>query len=523
MQRDQVVVRAMLERNARTFPDNVAATFEDGTSWTYARALEEAFGAANRLRALGVGRDDRVGVMLGNGPGFLRAWWGIACLGATMAAISPSWKGGMLTHALTLTGPSLTISDRTFRDALEAACPGLRLLDAGALADTGALADGPADAPELERPIEAWDRHHIQFTSGTTGPSKGATASYRQFYLTGSWVGDGLGWTAEDTVQCDLPLFHAGSLAVAASCLARGGRLAVRGAPSMSRYWEAARECGATFGFLVSSMAGFLMSRPPSPADRDHDIRAMLAAPLPPDCAAFQERFGIEEIVTAYGSSESSAPIIRVPGIPLVAGACGQVQQGFACRLVDGNDVEVPDGQPGELVIRSDQPWSLTTGYYENPAATVELWRNGWLHTGDQLRRDPDGNFYFVDRLKDALRRRGENISSFEVERGALGFPGVQEVACVASPDELGDGDEVKLWVVAEQACQVDFLALARHMADQLPHYMVPRYFELIATLPKTPSMRVRKVELRARGNGADTWDLTASGFRTTRAGIVAA
>jgi crotonobetaine/carnitine-CoA ligase len=516
IEREQVVVRSMLERNAQISPDHIAATFEDGTSWTYVQALREAYRAANTLRALGVERDDRVAVMLPNGPGFLRAWWGIACLGATMAAISPSWKGGMLTNALTLTAPVLTVSNEALSAPLQAATPGLRLLDAAGLA-----AGVGEDAPALSRPIEPWDRHHIQFTSGTTGPSKGAVASYLQFYLTGSWIGEGLSWTGEDIVQCDLPLFHAGSLAAAASCLSRGGQLAVRGAPAMSRYWDAARECGATFGFLVSSMAGFLLSRPPAPADRDHGIRAMLAAPLPPNCAEFQERFGIEEIVTAFGSSESSAPITRVPGVPLVAGSCGRVVRGFECRIVDHNDVEVPDGQPGELIIRADLPWSLTTGYYDNPAATVELWRNGWLHTGDQLRRDADGNYYFVDRIKDALRRRGENISSFEVEQGALSFTGVREAACVAVPDELGDGDDVKLWVVAEDEIKINFTELVQHMAAELPHYMVPRYFEMIEALPKTPSMRVQKFILRARGNGPDTWDLAASGFKVTQAGLV--
>jgi carnitine-CoA ligase len=515
MGREDVAIRAMLERNAQTAPDDIAATFDDGSAWSNAQALDEAYRAANTLRAHGVKRDDPVAVMLGNGPDFLRAWWGTTCLGATMAAISQSWKGPLLTHALTLVKPVVTISDPTFASVIDGAVPGLTVIDGAS------LAAGDTGTPELDRPIEPWDRHHIQFTSGTTGPSKGASASYLQFYLTGSWIGDGLAWTSRDTVQCDLPLFHAGSLAAAASCLWRGGRLAVRKSPALSRYWDAARESGATFGFLVSSMAGFLLSRPPSPTDRDHNIRAMLAAPLPPDCAAFQERFGIEEIVTAYGSSESSAPITRVPGIPLVAGSCGQKRKGFECRLVDEHDIEVPEGEPGELIIRSDMPWSLTSGYHDNPEATAAVWRNGWLHTGDQLRRDAAGNYYFFDRLKDALRRRGENISSFEVERGALNFDGVQEVACVATPDDLGDGDDVKLWVVPEADAKVDFLELARHMNEQLPHYMVPRYFELIEALPKTPSMRVQKFDLRARGNGPRTWDITAQGFRVTRNGIL--
>jgi crotonobetaine/carnitine-CoA ligase len=269
-------------------------------------------------------------------------------------------------------------------------------------------------------------------------------------------------------------------------------------------------------------MAAFLMSQPPRAADCDHCLRAVHAAPLPRDVEGFLQRFNIKDITTAFGSSESGAPITRVPGDPLVLEASGRVNRPYEVRLVDGNDIEVPVGEPGELVVRSSEPWCLTNGYYGDAEATATAWRNGWFHTGDQLRSDADGNFYFVDRVKDSLRRRGENISSFEVERGATGYAGIVEVACVAGPpdDTIGEGDEVKLWIQLEPAASVDLLALARHLDERLPHYMVPRYYELIDALPKTPSMRVRKAELRSLGNGPATWDLNAHGYRVTRAGL---
>ncbi|HEX9832925.1 MAG TPA: AMP-binding protein [Mycobacterium sp.] len=512
-----IVIRSIMERHAAQQPSAVAISFEDGTSWTYQQALEQGYRAAQRLRAAGIGSGDRVAILLPNGADFLRAWWGTSFLGATMAPISPSWKGDMLAHALSLSRAALLVTTPAFEEAVAASGSAANVLAAGD------LATGLASPPELERDLQIWDTHHLQFTSGTTGPSKAAVASYYQFHMTGSWVGDGLGWTSDDIVQCDLPLFHAGSLAVAASCLARGGVLAVRTAPSMTRYWQVARETGATFGFLVSSMAAFLLAQPESPADRDHAMRAMMAAPLPEDVDAFRRRFGIERIITAYGSSESSAPIIQVPGErPLTAGSCGRVRPPFEARLVDDFDIEVAEGQPGELILRSDDPWCITTGYFGDDSATARVWRNGWFHTGDQLRRDSDGNYFFVDRLTDSLRRRGENISSFEVERAVAAFPGVAEVACVAAPPDshLGVDNEVKVWVAPESAAEIDFQAMAEFLVSRLPHHMVPRFYETIEQLPKTPSMRVQKFHLRSLGNSDATWDLEANGFQVTRAGL---
>jgi crotonobetaine/carnitine-CoA ligase len=260
-------------------------------------------------------------------------------------------------------------------------------------------------------------------------------------------------------------------------------------------------------------MASFLAAAPPRSADRDHRLRVLMAAPMPADHLAFMERFGIQELITGFGSTETGAPTIaysRDPGgIP--EGSCGRARPGMQVRLVDEHDVAVDDGEVGEMVVRTDEPWELNVGYLNRPEATVEAWRNGWLHTGDTFRRDGGGHYRFVDRLKDCLRRRGENISSFEVEIAVGTHPDVAEAACVAVPGEFGE-DEVKVFVVPEPGHRPDFPDLVGFLGPRLAHYAIPRYYELIEALPKTVTARVKKYELRERGNCAGTWDRRSCG-----------
>jgi crotonobetaine/carnitine-CoA ligase len=235
------------------------------------------------------------------------------------------------------------------------------------------------------------------------------------------------------------------------------------------------------------------------------------------------KRFNVAELHAAYGSTEVSGPIVRHPDDELVWGYCGRARTGFEVRLVDEHDVEVPVGEMGEVVVRTDQPWMLTSGYVDNPDANAAAWRNGWFHTGDAMRRDEAGRFFFMDRLKDAVRRRGENISSFEVEAEVVAFPGVSEVACVPHREPDGVEDEVKVWLVPEEGAAVDFDELLRFCAERMPYFMVPRYIELATSLPKTPSERVKKHLLRQQGNGPAAWDREEHGYRMTRDGLTRA
>ena len=305
---------------------------------------------------------------------------------------------------------------------------------------------------------------------------------------------------------------------MAGACLASRTRLAIRSMPAMSSYWATAKENKATIGFLLSAMVPFLLRQPESPADRQHSMRLMISSPLPDDVDAFRQRFGVDEVITAYGSTEVSGCLTRSPGQDIVRGYCGRVRPGYECRVVDEHDHEVAAGEIGELIVRTDEPWMLTSGYVGNPDATAQAWRNGWFHTGDLLRADADGNHFFVDRTKDALRRRGENISSAEVEAEVASHPTVAEVACVAHPAEVDD--DVKVFLVPAGGGSVDFPALLEYLIDRMPYFMVPRYFELVDALPKTATNKVQKHDLRARGNSDATWDREAHGYKVTRHGL---
>jgi crotonobetaine/carnitine-CoA ligase len=248
----------------------------------------------------------------------------------------------------------------------------------------------------------------------------------------------------------------------------------------------------------------------------------VVTVPLPADPAGFASRFGIGHLAIGYGSTETSCCIAADPRDPLPPGSTGRLLPGWEVRLVDENDLEVPPGQAGEAIIRSERPWLITTEYVGDPVATAAAWRNGWFHTGDVLRRDADGTFYFVDRAKDAIRRRGQNVSSFEIEAVVRGYPGVTDAAVVADRTSVETEDEVKAWLTVGPDAAIDFIDLLRFCADRLPHYMVPRYFEVTGEFPRTASAKIRKQELRDRGSSAATWDRIANGVDVRRGGLVA-
>lgn len=514
-----VVLRSLLERNAAAEPDRRLVSFEDGTTWTNAEALTEAYAAGNALRALGVNRGDAVAVFLPNGPDFLRAWWGACAIGAVVVPVNLAFRGPMLAHLLRTAGAVAVVVDAERAGRLDEVGPVLRV-------DPASLVSGAdVDPPKLDAPIEPWDLHLLVMTSGTTGPSKVSRTTYWHVCLGEEYLG-GSGFGVDDVFLVDLPLFHAGGLYSVMVSLAAGARFVVRSAPALGSYWETARELGVTTAVLVSSMITYLAAQPPRASDTDHRLHRILSIPMPHDAGSFMERFGVRVMVTGYGSTEVPAAVWTFydaarPDRPFVTESCGQLRDGFEVRLVDAHDIEVPDGTVGEAMVRTALPWMMSQGYENNDEATVAAWRNGWFHTGDLLRRDTGGNYFFVDRASDSLRRRGENVSTFEVEAQVAAFPGVAEVACVAARCGEHIDDEVKVWVVPSPGAEVDPAALLRFCADRMPHFMVPRYIELIDTLPKTPSAKVRKFLLRERGNCAATWDREEHGLRVTRDGLI--
>ncbi|MGQ3031261.1 MAG: AMP-binding protein, partial [Ferrovibrionaceae bacterium] len=344
----------------------------------------------------------------------------------------------------------------------------------------------------------------------TTGPSKGVLSSYAHLHASGQ--GFPLA-TAADRHLITLPLFHAGGTIPIHLMLSRGGSIALVDGFSTDGFWDTVARTGTTTLILLGVMAGFLMKRP-EPAGNDTALRWVTALPLDEDAIGFGRRFDVT-VMTTFNMTEVSCPLLSERN-PTVVSSCGRPRPGVAARVVDENDNEVPPGMVGELIVRTDQPWAMNHGYYKNPEATARAWRNGWFHTGDGFRVDTAGNFFFVDRIKDAIRRRGENISSFEVETEVCAYPAIREAAAVAVASEIAE-DEVLVAVSLAPGHTLDPVALIDFLRPRLAHFMIPRYIRVLDDLPKTPTQKVQKHVLRTAGVTADAWDREKAGVVVKR------
>lgn len=520
---EECVLRPLLERRATDTPGKVFARFADGSTWTYRQASDAARRAALGFRRLGVAQGDTVLSWLPNGPDALRVWFGLNYLGAIYVPVNLAYRGGILEHVVDNADARLIVSHAQLLPRLASirrakladavviggaaeAVEGLSLHEAGALTrEDGAL-------PSLAREVAPWDTQSIIYTSGTTGPSKGVMSSYLQLYSMGveSFFFAG----PDDRCMVNLPLFHVGGTAAVYAMLAKGGSIAVVDAFETGRFWSTVRETGTTTAILLGVMAGFLAKQAPSPQDREHPLRTAIMVPLGEDAPSFSRRFGCD-VYTVFNMTEISTPLISGPN-PSPVGTCGRPRSGVDARIVDEHDCEVEPGAVGELIVRTDRPWAMNHGYFRNPEATVHAWRNGWFHTGDAFRVDAAGNYFFVDRIKDAIRRRGENISSFEVETEVGAHPAVKEAAAVAVASDDGE-DEVLVAVSLADGARLDPEELIRFLLPRMAHFMVPRYVRVVDALPKTPTQKVQKHLLRTEGVTADTWDRAASGIEVKR------
>ncbi len=520
--RDRVVTRSLMERWNRECPDKVFIQFADnGEQWTYRHFRSLVIQTAIGLQQLGVAQGDHVLVWLPNGREHLRVFFAINYLGAVFVPINTAYKGSLLAHVIDNSDAKVAIVHADLVPRFEGV-PLARLT-------TAVVVGGPADCPGLAthryadallpargvlappaRPIEPWDPQSIIYTSGTTGPSKGVLSSYLHIYTNAgpeTWTNV----TGEDRFLVNMPLFHIGGMGVTFVMFVRGGSIAFVDRFDTATFLDTVRATSATATFLLGVMASFLEKLPPRPDDADTPLRLVFMVPLAGDIAAFSRRFGCD-VYTIFNMTEISTPIISEAN-PAVRGTCGRQRAGVDVRLVDANDCEVPIGTVGEMIVRTDRPWGMNSGYYKNPAATAAAWRNGWFHTGDAFRLDADGYYYFVDRIKDAIRRRGENISSFEVEADVQAHPDVREVAAIGVPNELSEED-VLVVVAPTDGRTIDPAELLEFLRPRMAHFMLPRYVRVLPELPKTPSSKVMKHELRVQGVTADTWDRERAGIK---------
>jgi crotonobetaine/carnitine-CoA ligase len=519
--REQWTVPEVLRLRARTHAEKVYLDVPStGERYTFAATLDLAERVASGLLAVGA-PGGRVLTMCPNRSEVIFSWLGIALAGMAEMPVNTAYRGSFLVHQVRTVEPTIAIvhaetaelfaAERESCDSIErfflVGTPAECTEAAAILAAAGwpsARFEELLGAPKIPLPeVSPRDLGAIFFTSGTTGVSKGVMMPHAQIVIFGD-QGVALTAVTEDDVYMAVgPLFHGNSRWVAAlPALLVGARFVLREKFSASRWVDWLRESGVTVTNLVGVMMDFVWKTEPRADDADNALRCVLAVPTASTIlAGFKRRFGIEFISEDYGLTEMSQPILAPFGEERPPGAAGLLlADWYDARLVDPEtDREVGVGEVGELVLRPKEPWTTCLGYFNDDAASAKAMRNMWFHTGDGLRRDADGWFYFVDRLNDAIRRRGENISSYEIEQAVAEHDGVSACAAVAVPAEFDAGeDEVMLFVIAEPG--VEPAEIFAWCEQRLPKFALPRYVRIMDELPQTQSGKIEKARLRAIG-----------------------
>lgn len=523
---EECVLEPLLRKRAEEQGEAVFVRSEDG-QLTYAQTWDLARATAAALAECGVALDERVLLLLPNSVDALRCWFGINMLGAVCAPLNVAYRGQMLAQVigdsqagLLITRPQMArhLDETSLArlhtvvllgapgDDVERAHQELRTRWDGRVV-TGL--EGSADDFITPNPARRpWDAQTVIFTSGTTGRSKGVVSSYAHLRAAASAAFSGRA-TKDDTYLLQLPLFHAGGTIGVYGMLLYGGSIALIPSFKTNEFWATIRRHRVTMCTLLGVMASYLLQQPVTGDDINSPLEQVFLIPFLHDVDEFRHRFGVR-VHALFNMTEISCPLIGqdAPGIP---GFCGWPRQGVEARLVNEDDVEVAPDEVGELVLRFDDPWSTCTEYLGQPGATASAWRNGWFHTGDLFRRHGDG-FIFVDRSKDAIRRRGENISSVEIEAQATSFPGIAAVAAVGVPCDDGE-EEVLLAVEWRGDGELDERGLCGHLASRLAHFMVPRYVLRMESLPLTPTGKIRKDQLRSPALREKAWDREIQGL----------
>jgi crotonobetaine/carnitine-CoA ligase len=504
-----------------------------GQRYTYAQAHDLSNRYANAFRGLGIRKGDHVAVMMANCPEFIWTIWGLVKLGAVTVPLNTAARGELLKYFISQSDSTCVVVSAELADRVAEALGNdhnvrafCTLGGAGALAhcgrtlvDLAAFADASAEEPDPSQ-VLASDPQYIMYTSGTTGPSKGVISPHSQAHGVGRSLAQNFGYRPDDVVYTCLPLFHGNALWY--SCYAAfwaDCALAVSARFSASSFWDEIRATGATQFNALGAMTNILLRAQPSPRDREHRVRQAMLVPLSPDVyREVSERFGVQ-VTSLYAMTETFAVTMFTPDDPVGKGSSAGKPRGLSeLLIVSDEDDPLPVGEVGEICVRPCEPGIVMSGYYKMPEATVRDTRNLWLHTGDRGRIDADGYLYFVDRKKEAIRRRGENISAYEVEMLIARHPSVLEVAAVPVTSELSE-DEVMVYVVCRDGCNVSPEDLVRFANQNMAHFMVPRFVHFIDALPKTASEKIEKYKLKtwAEQNREALWDREAVGLKLER------
>jgi crotonobetaine/carnitine-CoA ligase len=494
----------------------------EGRSLSWREIESNAAATAGRLASLGIGRGDIVCQMAGNTLGHVATVFALARLGAIECPVNTALRGEPLRHVLAHSGAVAVIVEAAQLERVEEAVAALRdgprVIARGVdppakLARThGAVREEELDHRDTPTAqVSPSDPATIMYTSGTTGPAKGVVLPHHFAFSAaavkiGTW-----GLSSDDVFFTPLPLFHSNArYSTLLTAAIVGGRAVVVDRFSASRFWEQVRACGATEVGTVGTVAPILLERPPSPGDRLHQVRMIHGAgALPVDARTrFEERFGVR-LVTGFAMTETSHFATTAPDDSSRHAASGRPVKPFQVAILGDDDSPLPPGAVGEIAVRAEAPLAMFTAYHRQPDATQEAFRNHWFHTGDIGYLDEDGLLHWVDRKKDAIRRRGEMISSRDVEAAALAFTTVGDAAAIGVPGELGE-EEVELVVRARDGETIDLKALAEHCRRELPDFAVPRFYAIVDDLPRTSTHKIDKKQLRAAAPES-VWDARAT------------
>ena len=521
------VLPRILRDRAEAHPDRPYIRFGDGEWVTYGEIDARVNRIANALIARGLKKGECVSTLMPNSVDQVALWFGILRAGGVQSPINLAYRGDFLSWVINLPQSRYLVISDDLLDRLDHVADDLPVLEHVFVWSSGAP-HGPDpkvpfepfavldDAPDTDPGVDiSWvDDARIMFTSGTTGRSKGVIKQHASDYFSGRTYNNVCGVTEDDVFYTCLPLFH--SNAQVLNCypaMIAGARIQISARYSSTNFWREVTECGATILNTVSAMNYFIWNTPPGEYDRAHTVTRIMAMPAPKDIYYdFKERFGIRWH-EGYGLTETGMVTYVPPGIEK-PGSCGMASPGFEVSVVEpGTDRPVPNGTSGEIVVDMKLPNIVMRAYAGMPEKTAEDFKNLKLHTGDLGRMDDDGYLYFMDRVKDYIRRRGENVSSMEVEQVVASHPGVLEAAAVgvAAGEGAGSEQEILICIVPREGVP-DPHELLTYCADKMPYFAVPRYVRFLEHLPKTPTERVRKVELREMGLGDDVYDRVKSG-----------
>lgn len=525
---DELVLGNLIRSAAARHGDRVFIEC-GGVSRTFSETDKVANRVANGLAEIGVEPGAKVAILAANSLAFVDTWLGIARSGAVYVPINTDYKGDILRYQLDKADVTHIVVDPHLLERLESVAAELPKLSHVVLTQPSIgrphCLPGRAHVSLLAAAMEASDADPgvkiapsdpmaISFTSGTTGPSKGVLASHAHVItFARDWIrctdyGQG------QTIYSCMPLFHAvASWLGVIPALMNGGRIVIAPRFSASGFWDDVRRAKADVAHGIFSMVPILLKQPPRSDDADQPARRFYFAKVD---EAFERRFQCR-IVEVYGATETGVVTMTPPGEPRRAGSCGKPNADtFDVMIADEFDQAVATGEVGEILVRPRRPFAMLTAYYNNPEATAEAFRNLWFHTGDNARADADGYLYFVDRKSDSIRRRGENISSSEVEAVLNRHPAVLECAVIAAPSELGE-DEVKAVIVLRDGADVEPKDLWAFCDEHMPRFWVPRFIEFQADMPKTPSQKIQKYLLRADERRGRLFDRQAAGREESR------